>query len=369
MQAKNIAIIIDSLAGGGAEKVMITLASALVEQGHQVTFFSLKKVAQYEIPPSISLIFPLADFKGQVRGWFNRDKLASMLKASVKNAERSHGEFDMVLVNLHESYRLASACDLKRCFYIMHSSYEQELKREKRMGPLKYLYMKQILKNLKGKDLVAVSEGVTREIEQSSVLAPKSVTCIYNPFEIEQIRQLADLPMEIEPPDKYIVHVGRAAKVKRHDVLFQALKNIQEDYKLVCLASNTRKLKKLAKKYDVENRVVLPGFTANPYTWIKRAEVLVLSSDFEGLPTVLIESIICGTKVVSTDCPHGPNEILQGDLSRYLVPRRAPEALAKTVNMAIENDMPLAKHPILDEVSAVQITQRYLDLLSLHDKH
>lgn len=81
----------------------------------------------------------------------------------------------MVLVNLYESYRLASACSFKRCFYIIHNSYVQELKREKRMGPLKYLYMRGILKMLSGKDLIAVSEGVAKELNLRCLLRNLSI--------------------------------------------------------------------------------------------------------------------------------------------------------------------------------------------------
>lgn len=361
--SKNIAIIIDSLAGGGAEKVMLTLASEMVSQGHNVTFFSLKKTTAYDIPDNILVKFPFAKFNGRIRGWFNRNKLAAMLQQSVREREQEHGAFDLVLVNLYESYRLASACNFARCFYIIHNSYVQELMREKHMGPIKYLYMKRILQMLSGKDLVAVSKGVAEEVSKATLFRAKTVQCIYNPFDIDGITRLAQKDIEAPVPDKFILHVGRAAKAKRHDILFMALKDIQPDYKLVCLTGNTKKLEKLARKHGVQDKVVLPGFIANPYAWMKRADVLVLSSDFEGLPTVLIESIICGTKVVSTNCPHGPEEILQGELSRYLVSPRAPEALAKAVNLALQDNIDLSQHPILTQVTAQQITQRYLALM------
>ena len=361
--AKNIAIIIDSLAGGGAEKVMLTLASEMIAQGHSVTFFSLKNTTQYDIPKDIKVKFPLYRFAGRIRGWFNREKLAAMLQASMSETEQEQGKFDMVLVNLYESYRVASACKFTNCFYVIHNSYVQELKRERRMGPIKYFYMQKILKELSGKNLIAVSEGVADEVSKASLFRPKSVVCIYNPFDIEQIQRLANEEIDAQVPDKFILHVGRAAKAKRHDILFMALKQVSPDCKLVCLTGNTRKLEKLAVKYGVEDRLVLPGFTANPYAWMKRAELLVLSSDFEGLPTVLIESIICGTKVVSTNCPHGPKEIMQGELSRYLVKPRSPESLAEAVNLALEDTLTLEQHPILSQVTAKQITERYLALI------
>jgi glycosyltransferase involved in cell wall biosynthesis len=360
---KHIAIIIDSLAGGGAEKVMLTLASELVNQGHCVSFFSLKNTADYEVPSNIKLIFPLKSYSGRVRGWFNRRSLANMLKASIQAEEQAQGEFDLVLVNLYESYRLASACDLKHCFYIIHNSYVQELKREMRMGPIKYFYMKSILKMLEGKDLIAVSKGVKGELEQTRLFKPASVKHIYNPFDISLIQSQSQAKIDSPVPEKFILHVGRAAKAKRHDVLFKALKKVNPAYQLVCLSSNVKKLKKLSARLEVEDRVVIPGFQSNPYAWMNRAEVVVLSSDFEGLSMVLLEAIISGTKVVSTNCPHGPSEIMQGPLAQFLVPVQDSDALADAINKAIEADLELDATPMIDQVSTQQITAKYLALI------
>jgi glycosyltransferase involved in cell wall biosynthesis len=159
------------------------------------------------------------------------------------------------------------------------------------------------------------------------------------------------------------LHVGRAAKAKRHDVLFKALKKVNPAYKLVCLSSNVKKLNKLSRLLEVEDRVVIPGFQSNPYAWMNRAEVVVLSSDFEGLSMVLLEAIISGTKVVSTDCPHGPSEIMQGQLAQFLVPVQDSDALADAINKAIEADVELNTTPMIDQVSTQQITAKYLALI------
>ncbi|MBT0588215.1 glycosyltransferase [Alteromonas oceanisediminis] len=360
----HVGVIIDSLAGGGAEKVMLTLATEMVAQGHQVTFFCLKNKTEYQVPASINVVFPLSDYRGRIRGWSNRATLAALLQRSVDAQANLRGQFDLVLVNLYESYRLASACHFVNCFYVIHNAYTQELQREKRMGPLKSLYMRKILKTLTGKRLIAVSQGVADELASARLFSAQSIQCIYNPFDITQIRQLAQHSPEELPSQPFILHVGRAAKAKRHDVLFKALQTVRDDVRLVCLSSNVKKLSKLAAKYGVEDRIVLPGFTDNPYAWMRRASALVLSSDFEGLPTVLIEAIICGTPVVSTDCPHGPREILQDQLAKFLVPVRQPEKLAEKINEALHTGFDLEKHPILPAVDVKRITQQYLSLIA-----
>jgi glycosyltransferase involved in cell wall biosynthesis len=359
---KNVAIIIASLAGGGAERVMLTLAQTLIEKGNSVTFFCLKPRVVHMVPLKINVVFPFKDRESSLRGWFNGKKLAAILKESLRQVEAQTCAFDMVLVNLHESYRLADLCAFKNTYFVIHNSFSKELQREKRMGPSKYFYMRNIVKRMSGKHLIAVSKGVAKELKTAAWYKPASVTTIYNPFDVQEIKALANQTLEQAPTDKYIVHVGRAAKAKRHDVLFAALKLLDPKLKLVCLSGSTKKLRKLSVKMGIKDRVILPGFTTNPYPWIKNAEVLALSSDFEGLPTVLIEAIVCGTKVVSTDCPHGPSEILLGMLSEFLVPPQNPPKLASAIEAALKADLDLSNAEILSKIDAEDVAKAYLSL-------
>ena len=132
--------------------------------------------------------------------------------------------------------------------------------------------------------------------------------------------------------------------------------------KLVLLCNKPEKALKIAEKYGVAHRLILPGFQENPYNWIKRAQVLVLSSDYEGFGNVLFEAIAVNTHVVSTKCPHGPDEILTGELRDYLVPRRDPKALAEAINSALVSQLNLSKADILTKVGACKIAKQYLSL-------
>lgn len=367
---KRIAIVIDSLSGGGAEKVMLTLAEGLISLGHCVTIFALKAQIDYSINDKIKVVFPLKNYQKRIRGWANGKVLSALLKQSFLEQNGSNKPFDLTLINLYESYRIASLCDLPNSYYLIHNAYRQELLREIKMGPLKYVYMRNILKKLRGKRLIAVSQGVAQECSGSNLFTPLSVTQIYNPFDFEYIQTQALKSTHAPAPEHFILHIGRAAKAKRHDVLFKALSQIDTKYKLVCLSNNIKKLSKLALKWGVQERVVLPGFTQNPYAWMSKAKLVVLSSDFEGLPTVLIEALICSTSVVATNCPHGPNEILEGVLTPFLVPPNDPAALAEKVNQALQincSNQQLASLPILQKVSLSVVSRQY-EQLALRDE-
>lgn len=357
----NIAILIDSLAGGGAEKVMLTLASTLLRAQHKVYFFCLKNTVAYDLENDIEVIFPLNEYKKSLRGYGKRKQQAALVKKSIAEIESNIGQFDLVLINLFEAMKVAQVCDFPNSYYVIHRDITSELSRELKLGPVKYFYMKRILKQLAGKHLITVSKQLATNIQQSKLFKPASVKCIYNPIDIKLIQSLSKQTLP-EYPKHFILHVGRVAKAKRHDILLQAMHKVRSDVVLVCLAQRTKKLEKLAKKYKISERVILPGFQQNPYAWMARAKAVVLSSDFEGLPTVLIEALACGTKIVSTDCPTGPNEILTDSAKAYLTPVRDPEALAKAINHAL-NVNELHVYPILKLVEPEVVASQYLSLI------
>jgi len=89
-----------------------------------------------------------------------------------------------------------------------------------------------------------------------------------------------------------------------------------------------------------------------------------LSSDYEGLPTVLIEAIALGVPVVSTDCTHGPKEILTDELAKYLVPTNNPEALTKAIESVLDDKPDVSRAEILSKISAIQVCEQYLGLIT-----
>jgi Glycosyltransferase len=361
-QKKRIAILIDSLYGGGAEKVMLTLVSTLVELGHDAQIIVLSKNVDYEIPMHCT-VHSLYDKKVKLKGYFRGKKHARKLKHLVSELEEKSGAFDLFIANLEETYRIASACNFDRIYYVIHNSIIETLKRTRLLGPIKYFYLKSILRKLKGKDLLTVSKGIEQELRDTQVIQARSVQTIYNPYDVESIQKLAQEKDSGIPLEPYIIHVGRAARQKRHDVLFKALKHINPKYKLVCLANDIKKLSALARSLGVSDRVIFPGFQQNPYPWIANAKAMVLSSDYEGFSNVLIESVICGTLPVSTDCPHGPNEILTGSLAQFLSERKNPQQLAEKVNGALESALAPAECAVLTKVDNQLVAQRYLSLI------
>ena len=212
--------------------------------------------------------------------------------------------------------------------------------------------------NLKGKSVICISKGIEKEIEDYSIEARRVVT-IHNAFDVEHIRALADEPIPI-PATDYIIHVGRDEEQKRIDVLLEAFRLVRDPVSLVLVGRHTERLPRLIAQMGLADRVHLAGFQSNPFPWMRHARLLVLSSDYEGFGNVLVESLICGTPVVSTDCPCGPSEILTGDLARGLVPRRNPEAMAVAIRDLLHNPPDVSQAEILERVGIDRICDQYL---------
>lgn len=363
MTNKNIAIFIDSLGGGGAEKVMLTLASGLKVVGHNVHFFLLEPRIEYKESKDffVHILYDNISHRKSTN-WRNIKNTAKDMQVLVDKVASSHGSFDLHLVNLDPSSKVVSRCNFNRTFYILHNAMAQELKREAKLGPIKYWRKLKEKKSYNNKDLIAVSEGVKNEALSGRYIKPKSVIRIYNPNDISAILVKASEINSDIPSEPYLIHAGRVVKQKRHDILFQALALVP-NIKLVLLCKYADKAIKLAEKYNVEDRVITPHFQANPYNWLKNAKLLVSSSDFEGLPTTLIESLLCQTPVVSTDCDYGPSEILTGEQAEFLTPLNDPKALANKIIQALASPPKIDFEHINQNFSVDSAVKSYLSLI------
>ena len=123
-------------------------------------------------------------------------------------------------------------------------------------------------------------------------------------------------------------------------------------------------LESLISKLDLTRAVTLVGFQDNPYVWMKRADLFVLSSRWEALPTVLIEAMACGTNVVSTDCPSGPREIVPEQFHNHLVPVGDTQCLAEQMQRVLSNPVDAQKWiQAASRFSFAHAASAYSDLL------
>lgn len=353
----NFALIVTNLAGGGAERAMLNIAALLAGRGHGVDLILLEQAIEHTVPDGVSLhVVTSADSK-LGHGWLGKRIAAWRLTQLWKTLD-ARRPIDLTVTTLPYCDEVVRHARLPRVRYRIANTLSAEIDRLARRDPAKARRRLDRYRAVyDGQLLIAVSEGVAADLRQRLGLCA-DIVAIYNPFDFQRIRNLAAMPETDLPRRPYVIHVGRYSPQKRHDLLFDAWKLAGLDMDLVLLTEPAAGLKRLIETKGLAGKVTVAGFRANPFPWIAQAELLVLCSDHEGLPNVLVEALACGTRVVSTDCPSGPHEILRGDLARWLVPMNDATALAKRMHSALREARPQQAYE-LDAFAAGTVAARY----------
>lgn len=374
MSQKRIGLLIDSLIGGGAERVVLNFAEKFSALGHDVHVIIVKNEVEHVVTGAAYQVHALSEDGTLARGrWLNKRRLAARLKALVAGLEADGKRFDFFTSNAEDMDRLSLMAGLPNVFiryrnsmkvYLEHkiahrSAWKRAVRRLRWTGKFRRIY--------RGRHIVTVSEALQREIVEQVGIKPRSITTIYNPFDFDRLRERAEEPADL-PAEPYILYAAKFENRKRQDVLLRAYASLDVPYKLVLLGgvyteSDHRWLADMEALIDqlgIRDKVIIPGFRKNPYPWMKHARLFAMSSDSEGLPTVLIESLILGTPVVSTDCPTGPSEILTGDFARFLSPVGDADTLARNIAAALER-YPTIDEPLLERFRADYSIGRYLE--------
>lgn len=192
--------------------------------------------------------------------------------------------------------------------------------------------------------LVGVSAGVAAELTRQFDDLADRICVIYNPvwsteFEAASLMDPEHPWLSGESDIPVVIAAGRFSDEKGFDTLLEAMALACEkrDVRLILLGEggNRPALERQVRRLELVDAVDMPGFTPDPQRFMRAASLLVLSSRREALPTVIIEALACGTPVVSTNCPTGPGEILEGGKYGTLVPVDDPGALAEGILAAL----------------------------------
>jgi len=219
--------------------------------------------------------------------------------------------------------------------------------------------------------IVAVSDGVAKNISSEINLDKKKISVIYNPIVSTDLTCLSNKavnhPWLIEKKYPVVLGVGRLVSQKNFSLLIKAFAKVKKyrKSKLIILGDGRERynLQLLIKEYDLLDHIDLFGFVDNPYAFMSKVDVFVLSSIYEGLGNVLIEALACGCPVVSTDCPSGPAEILEYGKYGPLVPMNDEKALAEAIISVLDNPPPSTwlKERSMD-FSVDNVAESYLQL-------
>lgn len=328
----SVAIYNRDLASGGVERQILTLAETLQASGWAITLVLHQFSGAFSpaVPPGVAVvdlasrrtlqdISRLARFLRQARP----DVLVSNLdhnNVAALVASRLSGTRTPVIICQHNA---------------LSSRYTEGLSRSYRYIPSLY--------RLLSPDIAAavcVSEGLAGEMRRIAHVPPDKVHVIHNGIVDAQFFSRCNAavrhPWFDDPAGPVFVTAGRLVALKDHETLLRALAMHRQHQpsRLLILGDGPLRnaLEERSRALGLGDAVQFLGFQDNPLPWFRRADAFVLSSRSEGFGNVLVEALGCGTPVISTDCEHGPSEILANGRYGLLVPTQAPDALAKAMD-------------------------------------
>lgn len=362
---KRLAIFIPSLDDGGAQRLILNLSQGFTERGYNTDLVLVQATGAYqsEIPKLVRVV----DLKAS--------RAISSLPALISYLRREQPQAMLCALN----YANIIALWAKRLAGVSTSIIVSEHNTLSMAVSNAYLRRQRLIPNLISRfypwadDIVTVSQGVAKDLSELTGLPKERITTIYNPVVTPDLAQKAQATLDHpwfkagEPP--VVLGVGRLRPQKDFPTLIKAFAQVCQDHaaRLLILGEGPERpaLESLIEKLGLTTQVSLPGFVINPYPYMAQATVFALSSRWEGLGNVLIEAMYCGTPIISTDCPHGPREILQDGKYGQLLPVGDVAALAEAIKGALQ---PRHNQPPLPQESwqpfeLNTVTDQYLNLL------
>ena len=348
---KNIVSVINDLKGNGAERVVITLSESFVSLGHSATIVCFNDFIELPVNDDVNIVY----FNINRWRWiprFLRGKIVSFFldRFIVKNIPAP----DLILSNLLPIDRIMCESKLNNVHLVVHNTISDEYASE--FNDDKKIKNHEVLGIYSKKPVTCVSQGVLDDFREVFP-AHKAFNQIYNPINVDLIVRTAN--NYGAKYDNYIIHVGKFKREKRHDILIRAYAESNTDKLLVLVGQGPleQECKALVTELKLTQKIIFAGFHSNPYPLIKHADLLVLSSDFEGLGMVLLEALALQTPAISSSCRSGPSEILPEE-NLFL-----PGDIHGLADLLSIPDYSIYAVDFPQQFSACNIAERYLNIL------
>ena len=378
-KAEHLALFISGLTPGGVERSMVTLARGLADRGHRVDLVVANSEGPFRSHVSSRVHLVDIDQWWMRLPWIRKRKRRRVLVSAPALARYLRRERPDVLLSASHYVNLAAIwgrwlAGTGTPLVISQRTQLSDAITNSGFPTGRRPLLQWMTRRFYGAAdmILAVSDGVADDLARVAALPRERIRTIYNPVVTADLSTQAAEPVNHPwfasdaPP--VILGVGRLAAQKDFVTLIRAFARVrrQRAVKLMILGEGRKRpeLERLAASLGVEGDVALPGFVKNPFAYMARAAVFVLSSGYEGLPGVLIQAMACGCPVASTDCPSGPREILAEGVYGPLVPVGDDEALARAIHRALEE--PLHRDRLkarAAEFSVDRAVDRYVDVL------
>lgn len=326
-----LAFFVQDLRGGGAERNVVRRVNFIAALGHDVDLVLVRKRGDYlgEVDPRVNVVD--LDCRRTMQAIPRLAAYIDRVRPVALSAHMTHTNVAAVLARMMARHK-------PRLVVVEHNQFDRNLALKTGLVRLAYRSAGWAYRFADG--IGAVAKGVATTLSRELDVPLERITVIYNPVVddtvFERAREPASHPF-LAGPDPVLVAVGRLTRQKNYPLLLEAMARLAVPARLIVLGEGDLRAELEARRdaLGLSGRVDFPGFLPNPFAVMAAADAFVMSSDWEGLPTVLIEALACGTPVVSTDCPSGPSEILEEGRFGRLVPCGDAEALARAIEATL----------------------------------
>jgi glycosyltransferase involved in cell wall biosynthesis len=373
---------------GGMERVAVNLSDSFYEAGHDIELIYLKDREKELEPRNENIPVHLIDLKKGVLGtgigilWWVICKILNLIfrktfplwfayaesiifKKKLVNLEKKRGRFELIIFRGQGTFEHIWRVKDSRFVYVCENVQKKHM-----YGMLSRWIYSNLFEH---RNVVCVSQGALTSFEDlvqtHHIRARKAIT-LNNPNDFNTIRKDSlqqRSPLHDQP---YILGLGRLVPQKNFSLLVEAYSiavekfGINQDLVIVGAGRDLENIQNTAHNLGIADRVYFKGQQNNPFPWYAQADLFVLSSKFEGLGMVLIESLACGTKVISTDSRGGVRQIMNGELEVYLS-QETPEALADkmilALNTAWDDDFDRFVNNTLLKFDGSIVVQQYIE--------
>lgn len=360
-----IAFVVASMESGGAERVALNLAEEIARSGRQVDLVLVS--AHGPLLPEVSPEVRIIDLRCERarRAIFKLRRYLRTVQPTAVIGFTFHVNLLTVLAHLGLGSRT-------RVILSVHSTFSGALREYSRVTRAIF-YPATLLLYRFADWIVAVSNGAADDLARVAKLGRERIITIHNPvlgrgFDVAARESVhhrwirAGLPV--------LVSVGRLSEAKDYPTLIRAFERVREvtNARLLIVGEGDKReeIEDIVRERGLDGDVELLGHVRNPLPYMKEADLFVMSSKREGFGNVLVEAMGVGTPVISTDCPHGPAEILEGGRWGRLVPVGDEVALADAIIATLQCGGVDARARAR-EFSVAAAADRYLGLLHASD--
>ncbi len=334
---KKVAILIYSMEGDGAERVVSILIRELKDD-FEIKLVLMHDRIDYEIPEDVEVIL-LDNGEYRESGVKKLSKIPFLAYSYKEFCQKYDIDLSLSFMNrpnyinaLSKSYGNEAVCVISERIAPSMEYATNSLKDRTNRFLIKTLYPKadMILPN---------SEGIKADLIENFFIPSSKIEVINNPIDLEKVEELKNEPCRFDFSYFTFINIGRLHPQKNQKLLIEAFYRMNdEDSRLIIIGEGELRdeLEKFIEELELQERVFLLGRDQNPFKYLSRSDAFVLSSDYEGFPNVILEALACNLPVISTDCKSGPREIL---------------SMQKGTSFHLESGMELSKYGILTAVS------------------